>query len=192
MIRAIEQSPLTASTYDLNTPGVVEVGNVVTAKAEGRCDVIIAGPPCQGFSTLGKRDQSDPRNRLSLQVLRWAAAMKPSVIVIENVASFIESDVWKMLATRLERLGYCVTADICDAADFGVPQYRVRSATLASRLGPIVMSPRHRRHVAVPHQGTLSRRCQVPQEIGLGRTRDATAASMRCMLRKARRSAMQH
>lgn len=149
VVHAIEQDRYAAATYAANLGAHVVLGDVTRHEPRGRCDVLIAGPPCQGFSTLGKRDRRDPRNRLSLQVVRWAEILKPRVIVIENVAAFLESRVWKLLARRLERLGYDVTAEVCDAVDFGVPQHRVRSATFASRVGPIKLPRTARKHVTV-------------------------------------------
>lgn len=134
---AIEMNRHAGATYAANFGDRVTVGDVRACIPDGECDVLIAGPPCQGFSTLGKRDRTDPRNLLSLELVRWAATMNPKVIVIENVAAFVGTRVWKLLARRLKRLGYTVTADVCDAADFGVPQHRVRSATFASRVGPV-------------------------------------------------------
>lgn len=137
VIRAVEMNALAAATYRANFGDRIEVADVTRCEPQGRCDVLIAGPPCQGFSTLGKRDSADPRNRLSLQIARWAAVMKPSVVVIENVAAFVQSRVWRLLVRRLERLGYAVTSEVRDAAELGLPQRRVRSATFASLVGPV-------------------------------------------------------
>jgi DNA (cytosine-5)-methyltransferase 1 len=137
--RAVEIDRHAAATYAANFGDRIDHGDVCHCRPLGRCDVLIAGPPCQGFSTLGKRDTNDPRNRLSFEIIRWAQALRPQVVVIENVAAFIDSPVWRTLARRLKGLGYHVTFDICDAVEFGVPQRRVRSATFASRRGPITL-----------------------------------------------------
>lgn len=146
--RAVEFNRHAAATYDLNFPGRVAAKDIAKCRPAGPCDVLVAGPPCQGFSSLGRRDSSDPRNRLSLQVARWARALQPEVIVIENVAAFLTSPIWKTLAAQLERLGYTVTSEVCDATGFGVPQRRSRSITFASRTGPIAL-PRWRRREQV-------------------------------------------
>jgi DNA (cytosine-5)-methyltransferase 1 len=142
--RALELDRHAAATYAVNFGDRVDVADVTRAVPEGRCDVLVAGPPCQGFSTLGKRNARDPRNRLSLQVARWAAVLRPLVVVIENVAAFVQSQIWRSLARRLRRLGYDVTAEVCDAANFGVPQHRLRSVTFATRRGHIPPPPRRR------------------------------------------------
>lgn len=148
VVRAVEHDPLAAATYAENFDNQIDIVDIRRAIPKGRCDVIIAGPPCQGFSTLGKRARSDPRNRLSLEVVRWAEVMKPQVIVIENVEAFLRSYAWKLVTNRLEALGYTVTSDVCDATRFGVPQRRIRSATFASRVGQVA-PPIGRRDQAV-------------------------------------------
>lgn len=147
---SVEMSPVAAATYARNIGPHVWVGDVRRSKPQGRCDVLLAGPPCQGFSTLGKRDPRDPRNLLALEVHRWAVALRPSVVVIENVAAFLRSDVWQLLRRRFERSGYEVWAGEFDAQDFGTPQIRRRSFTFASRIGiPRVAMPVRRRLASV-------------------------------------------
>ena len=130
--RAIEVNAKAAATYALNLGNDIECSDIRHVQPEGRCDVLIAGPPCQGFSTLGKRDQSDPRNRLSMYVVRWAEALRPKIVVIENVAAFLNAPIWKLLKRRLKRAGYEVSGAAYNAADFGVPQLRMRSFTFAT------------------------------------------------------------
>lgn len=149
VIRSVELNRAAAATCATNARGRVDVGDVARLEPVGRCDVLIAGPPCQGFSTLGRMDSTDPRNRLSLQVARWAAAMRPRAIVIENVEPFLRSRVWKLLASRLRSLGYDVNAAVVDAADFGVAQHRVRSVTFATRRAPVDLQGKRRHHRTV-------------------------------------------
>lgn len=146
IVQAIELNPNAAATYAANFGDEhLVVDDVARCRPSGRCDVIIAGPPCQGFSSLGLRDRADPRNRLSLQVARWAAVMRPELVVIENVANFIDSRVWRLLVGRLEHLGYVITSEVCDASGFGVPQRRLRSVTIASRTGEVRLPVARRR-----------------------------------------------
>jgi DNA (cytosine-5)-methyltransferase 1 len=146
VVRAVELNRKAAATYDRNIDTLLDVGDVRAFRPKGRCDVIIAGPPCQGFSTLGKRDSSDPRNQLSLEVVRWVREMKPRVVVIENVAAFLNAPVWQILGRRLKALGYEVRSDVHDAATLGVPQRRSRSLTVAIRGGG-ELSPLRKRPV---------------------------------------------
>ena len=141
---AIEAERAAAATYAANIGRHVRVADVRRVAPYGRCDVLIAGPPCQGFSTLGRRDSLDPRNLLSLAVLPWVRHTRPAVVVIENVAPFLASRVWKRLARGLERLHYDVSTVVLNAVEFGVPQLRTRSFTFASRRGRPVLAPMRR------------------------------------------------
>lgn len=133
--RAIEFDKVAAATYKANLGDHVEVADIRHVEPTGRCDLLIAGPPCQGFSTLGKQDENDPRNQLSMEVVRWALALKPKVVVIENVAAFLDTPVWQKVGSSLEALGYDVARMVLDAYDMGAPQHRLRSFTIASKLG---------------------------------------------------------
>ena len=99
--------------------------------------MIIAGPPCQGFSTLGRRDPKDVRNKLCLEVTRWAAEATAKIVVIENVPPFLGSPQWKTLELALRGLGMGVETWELDAVDHGVPQRRKRSFTVASKIGRV-------------------------------------------------------
>lgn len=131
--KAVEINVKAAKTYALNLGDKIECIDLRKVRPSGRCDVLIAGPPCQGFSTLGKRDSGDPRNRLSMYVARWAEALQPTIVVIENVAAFLHAPIWKALKRRLERAGYEVSASAYNAVDFGVPQQRMRSFTFGTK-----------------------------------------------------------
>jgi DNA (cytosine-5)-methyltransferase 1 len=141
LVDAIELDPVAARTYAENLGYHVRVEDVRRIRPEGRCEVLLAGPPCQGFSTLGSRRPDDPRNLLSLEVARWAAILRPLIVVVENVEAFLRSKVWSCLADQLGRLGYEVSAFVLDAADFGAPQFRRRSFTIASTIG-LISAPR--------------------------------------------------
>jgi len=147
VVRAIELDPVAAETYARNVGDHVEVGDVARLVPSGRCDVLIAGPPCQGFSTLGGRKRDDPRNKLSLHVTRWARAMRPRVVVVENVAAFLGSPEWELLARSLRRAGYEVESLVLNACDYGVPQIRRRSFTIGHRSAARFPTPRPRRTV---------------------------------------------
>lgn len=135
MICAVELDSVAAQTYVRNIGPHLHNVDVKKMKPSQKCDVLIAGPPCQGFSTLGKRNPNDPRNSLCLEVVRWAKLAKPSVVVIENVEAFLKTPLWKKVVSRLEKLGYNVGGQVLKAHDFGVPQNRNRSFTIASKIG---------------------------------------------------------
>lgn len=132
LVRAVELDAVAAATYKANLGDHIIVGDIRTIVPSGRCDVLIAGPPCQGFSTLGKRDPKDARNTLSLEVVKWADKTSPKVVVIENVAAFLTSSMWRELTDALRMRGYSVRSYIFNAENFGVPQTRKRSFTVAT------------------------------------------------------------
>jgi DNA (cytosine-5)-methyltransferase 1 len=139
VIQAIEIDPIACKTYARNVGQHIEVGNVAKVSPVGRTDVLIAGPPCQGFSTLGARRKRDPRNNLSLEIVRWAQLSRPRAVLVENVAAFLQSSHCNRLVVQLERLGYACHAFVLNAIDYGVPQLRQRSFIFATKSGKTPM-----------------------------------------------------
>lgn len=118
----------------------------------GDIDVIFGGPPCQGFSRLGKRDASDPRNMLFHEYLRIIRDVRPRYVVMENVTGILDmlmldfpsvvrdesylgqNLVKEILEKELQELGYTLLdVKVLNAANFGVPQQRNRVVFLAYR-----------------------------------------------------------
>ncbi len=113
-------------------------------------DLLVGGPPCQGFSSLGKRDALDVRNSLSMVMLPWARAAKPKVVVIENVPQFLVSPYWAKLQTEFSRMGYESTSWVLNAADYGAPQLRNRAFAIFSKIGlPAAPRRTRARHMTV-------------------------------------------
>ena len=121
---AVELDAHAAASYARNLGPHVLCGSVESLTPPGDVDVIVAGPPCQGFSTLGRRDPKDARNKLSLFVPIWAKQSRAKMVVIENVPPFIASKAWQQMAREFERDGFEVATWCLDAVDFGVPQRR--------------------------------------------------------------------
>lgn len=95
----------------------------------GDVDVIVGGPPCQGFSISGKRNPDDPRNRLYISFVSFLRKVKPRAFVMENVPNLVSMANGKIRDTILKELresGYEVTYKILKASDYGVPQNRRR------------------------------------------------------------------
>jgi DNA (cytosine-5)-methyltransferase 1 len=92
-------------------------------------DVVIGGPPCQGFSISGKRDSNDERNQLYKAYLHTLESVKPRCFVMENVPNLLSMDggrIKDQIITDLSKLGYNITYQVLNASDFGVPQNRKR------------------------------------------------------------------
>lgn len=147
IVRAIEVDPVAAATYARNLGSHIEVADVTRLKPQGNCDVLIAGPPCQGYSTLGRRRNDDPRSQLSLQIPRWVRTVRPKIVVIENVPAFLESRQWARIVNQLRSAGYRVDSYVLDAFDYGCPQYRRRSFTIANANGTAICEPRRHRRI---------------------------------------------
>jgi DNA (cytosine-5)-methyltransferase 1 len=107
-----------------------------------KIDVVCGGPPCQGFSLAGKRDQNDPRNILFKNYIKTIKQVKPKYFVMENVEGILsmrftnfigvdgevyeEKTVPEILINEFKKIGYMVTYKVLQANDFGVPQNRRR------------------------------------------------------------------
>jgi DNA (cytosine-5)-methyltransferase 1 len=121
---------------------------------KGHVELIVGGPPCQGFSTAGRRDPADPRNQMTEQYLKLVELIQPRFLVIENVAGFnmrfedtgeleklIKSaeqcSYAEYVAGQLEGLGYGVSRGLVNCADFGVPQNRLRYLMLCEMNTPV-------------------------------------------------------
>lgn len=95
-------------------------------------DVIIGGPPCQGFSSANRwqKEDEDPRNRLFFEFVKFVDLAKPKAILIENVQGILTKNngyAKKRIYEIFEKRGYTVTNRVLNAADYGVPQYRKRN-----------------------------------------------------------------
>jgi DNA (cytosine-5)-methyltransferase 1 len=127
-------------TFKLNFPDVpviqgdiakltVEQVLELTGLQPGELDVFDGSPPCQGFSTAGKRVMDDPRNQLFREYVRLLRGLKPKVFVMENVSGMVKGKMKLIFADILRELkasGYKVSARLLNAMYFNVPQSRQR------------------------------------------------------------------
>jgi DNA (cytosine-5)-methyltransferase 1 len=96
---------------------------------DNNIDVVIAGPPCQGFSVTGPRNFDDPRNKLYLAVIELVKQYNPKGFIIENVpgmANMYKGEVKDEVLKRFREMGYNIECKILLACDYGVPQMRKR------------------------------------------------------------------
>jgi DNA (cytosine-5)-methyltransferase 1 len=101
---------------------------VLNGNLEARPDWVVGGPPCQGFSTLGKRQRADPRNKLFREFVRIVDLLRPQGFVLENVLGLKDMAFERTISRVFADLdgGYEVTFLILTSADYGVPQLRRR------------------------------------------------------------------
>ena len=132
---AVDSNKDSIASYRRNISNVAQLADVRNVPSGLRCEVLVAGPPCQGFSLLGKQDALDPRNRLCLVVPVWARKTQCEIVIVENVPQFVQSIEYKAMIGDLEKQGFAVKSWLLNAADFGTPQNRKRSFTVASKVG---------------------------------------------------------
>jgi DNA (cytosine-5)-methyltransferase 1 len=101
-------------------------------------EIMVGGPPCQGFSTVGKRQSADPRNTLWQNYLGLVAEIRPAYVLIENVEGLVVMDrggVCEGILDAFAKMGYNAEWKVLRSADYGVPQLRKRVIFLASLNG---------------------------------------------------------
>ena len=104
----------------------------------GEMSLVFGGPPCQGFSTLGKKDEYDDRNSLFKQFLRVVKEVNPEFVLFENVAGFkrmYNGRIYEQLINELDNQNYKIHEKIINAVDYGVPQFRERTIIIAHKKG---------------------------------------------------------
>jgi DNA (cytosine-5)-methyltransferase 1 len=146
---AVEWEAAAAATYAENFGDHVVCADITTVDDEAfpEADVVVGGPPCQGFSNLGSRDPDDPRNQLWREYARVIAKVQPRFFVLENVPQFLTSDQFGLMEQWTESgplEGYRLVSGVLNAADFGVAQRRRRAIVIGSRVGePTLPTPTH-------------------------------------------------
>jgi DNA (cytosine-5)-methyltransferase 1 len=137
---AVEWDDNAAATFRLNFPDVpLYHGDIAALSAEralelagvqpGQLDVLDGSPPCQGFSTAGKRVLEDPRNGLFQEYVRLLQGFRPRAFVMENVSGMVKGKmklVFVEILRALKASGYRVSARLMNAMYFNVPQSRQR------------------------------------------------------------------
>jgi len=147
-VAAIELDGFASETFKFNFPKVslfqkdikTFTDNEVKRLFKG-IDVVVGGPPCQGFSVAGPSQYGkiDKRNNLILETLRFISLIKPAICVVENVKGILsgkllnKSSATDVFMKRLRELGYNVDVKVLQAADFGVPQWRERVLIVGTR-----------------------------------------------------------
>tara|TARA_B100000287_G_scaffold420294_1_gene459507 strand:+ start:1806 stop:2882 length:1077 start_codon:yes stop_codon:yes gene_type:complete len=117
-------------TEDIST---VDFSKILKENNLKDIDLVCGGPPCQGFSTVGKKNAEDKRNSLFWQFLRAVDEVDPKIVLFENVSGFkrlYKGVAYHTLVNELKKKGYNIKSEILDAANFGAPQHRKRTIVI--------------------------------------------------------------
>ncbi len=140
-VLAVEYDECFAETYKFNFPDhnlkVEDIKNISNDEIKkiignNKIDVIIGGPPCQGFSIAGRIGRNfidDERNQLFKEFVRFVNVIKPKIFVMENVAALKTHNKGKTIeeiVNEFKNVGYTVKYDVLNAVNYGVPQQRRR------------------------------------------------------------------
>ena len=184
IVAAFEIDRFAADTYEFNHPGISVIrGDVRQLTSQffahefrGTIDLVVGGPPCQGFSVSGNRQYGtfNRQNELVLEYLRIVHAVRPKYVLMENVGGFRTARInpkqgaLAAVTCGLQKQGYHVYKAVLQAADFGVPQYRTRIFIVGSstelRLNPFPLSTHSRSGQGVhPHISVWDAISDLPQ-----------------------------
>jgi DNA (cytosine-5)-methyltransferase 1 len=140
-VAAVEIDRQAAATYAMNHGDHVYVGDIEdwVHGSIPAADVVVGGPPCQGFSALGKQDAMDPRNQLWRRYVDTLETVRPAFFVLENVPQFLKSTEFQALSgetrPRRQLSMYELEATVLNARDFGAAQSRRRAVVIGRRRG---------------------------------------------------------
>jgi DNA (cytosine-5)-methyltransferase 1 len=140
LIAYSEISPIFRETHELNfyecdligNGDITKTSNSDFIKYKGKCDLVFAGFPCQGFSNAGKKLADDPRNTLFKEFLRATKLIKPKYIIGENVKGLLgrktsnDENYIDVIKASFEELGYNIYYKVLKAHDYNIPQKRER------------------------------------------------------------------
>jgi len=160
-ILAVDSDQQAVKTFSHNHPeaNIVceDITNVsmtiLTTLIKKTVDVVIGGPPCQGFSLAGRRLPDDPKNQLFREYVRVVKTLKPEIIIFENVVGIVSMQgglVLDAICEEFSTMGYTVAFDILNAADYGVAQARPRFILIGRRSSGHVTMP-------IPSHGILGK-----------------------------------
>jgi len=160
---AIDFEPHAVETFRLNFPDVdvwqADIRQVTSEAVLARCnieqgelDVLDGSPPCQGFSTAGKRVVNDTRNDLSWEFIRLIEGLKPRAFVMENVSGMAKGGMrgrFNQILDGLKATGYRVEVRKLNAMYYGVPQSRERIIFIGMRDGQEIKWPEKQKIITV-------------------------------------------
>jgi len=143
-----------AATYNANFGDHCTTADIVDLLKDSRfrvpqADVVIGGPPCQGFSLLNKKRNLDPRKALWGPFMEVVERSRAVAFVMENVSELVSSPEYSMIERKALRLGFQVAWAVLNAADYGTPQRRRRAIIFGvKKRNPSLYFPPHPTHCA--------------------------------------------
>ncbi len=180
VVKAVDKWEPAIRTYNTNFDHRAEVAALDWNSELPDADIYAGGPPCQGFSSAGRRAPGDARNTLVAVFAHLLTLHRPPAFIFENVEGFLTGDKgrWVVdLLTPLVRAGYCMSVRKVNAANYGVPQHRKRVIVVGG-LGwnPGLPEPSHRA-VGAPGAKNVAADCPLAPTVAeaLGRLPDATS-----------------
>lgn len=132
---AVEMDENAAATYRANFGDHVFCGPIERVDSFPSVDIVVGGPPCQGFSPLNMRGVGLERRALWREYLRALKEAQPTAFLMENVPQLLRSAEYGAFKKAASKLGFQIVEGVLNAADFGVPQTRKRAIVIGSRLG---------------------------------------------------------
>jgi len=158
-VAGIDNDASSLKTFEHNFPGAKtfldDISNLQTEtlkfikSLKHSIDVIVGGPPCQGFSIAGKRLIDDPRNALYRHYIEIVKLIRPTYLVIENVPNIrtmSNGQICASIISDLENLGYLVKVSTVNASEYGVPQNRKRAFFIAKLRSEPISFPAPKPH----------------------------------------------
>jgi DNA (cytosine-5)-methyltransferase 1 len=138
VIFAVESDPDAAATYAANfTDEYLQPWPIQHVDLFPTADIIIGGPPCQGFSNLNRDGASAESRRRWKDYVRALDGSKPRMFVMANVPQMLKSAEYAMFTAEARSRGYIVEHRILNAADYGVPQRRRRAIVIGTMAGSV-------------------------------------------------------
>ncbi|MFN8369687.1 MAG: DNA cytosine methyltransferase [Bacteriovoracaceae bacterium] len=153
-VLGIDSNKVAMETFKINHPQAAAYTGSITEITKESIDeitnctpihLVVGGPPCQGFSTVGKGDPKDERNSLMKHFVRIVSEINPYFFIMENVTGLLAKKNEKLLHSILHafyQIGYNVNVKVLESQHYGVPEKRKRTIFLGSRINETIPFPK--------------------------------------------------
>jgi DNA (cytosine-5)-methyltransferase 1 len=173
VILGIDHIPVFCETFEKNDHKSIcgdireiTIKQINNAVENQKVDIVVGGPPCQGFSMAGRRDPKDPRNSLFMEFVRIVDGLKPKFFVMENVPGILTMKtangelVKDIILREYEKIGYKVEVKKLHSADYGVPQKRKRVIFIGTNTDRRINfpEPTHSKEPKMKLDGTITKK----------------------------------